>query len=103
MSNIAIQMHPADHHGYERFLRAELLRRFGRGQEALAWYRGQVEASTLEAIYVAPSYSRSAHLLNAMGNRAEAAQQDRWFRELWFGADSALAAWARAGDSNSQR
>ncbi len=92
-SNIAIDVRPASGHGYERFMRAELLRGAGRGAEALAWYRGQVEASTLESIYLAPSYSRSARLLEASGRRGEAAEDDLRFRELWADADASLAAW----------
>ncbi len=93
ISNIAIDVRHATGYGYERFMRAELLRGAGRGAEALAWYRGQVEASTLESIYLAPSYFRSARLLEASGRRAEAAEQDRLFRELWADADAAVAAW----------
>jgi hypothetical protein len=77
---------------YERFMRAELLRTLGRTDEAIGWYRGQQEASMLEAIYVAPSYLRSAQLLAARGDTTARAHE-RWYRDLWSKADRAVRAW----------
>lgn len=83
---------PPSANTYERFMRAELLRELGRADEAIAWYRGQTEASMLEAIYVAPSYLRSAQLLRAKGDTA-AQTHERWYRQLWSQADPPLRAW----------
>lgn len=77
---------------YERFMRAELLRAVGRTDEAIGWYRGQLEASMVEAIYVAPSYLRSAQLLAAEGDTTARAHE-RWYRYVWSEADPAVRVW----------
>lgn len=83
---------PALVNSYERFMRAEELRALGRTDEAIGWYRGQLEASMVEAIYVAPSYLRSAQLLAAKGDTTARAHE-RWYRSLWSEADPEVKAW----------
>lgn len=56
----------------ERFLRAALLRRAGRGEEALAGYAGLTENSTREPVFLGPSLLRRAGILEALGRRGEA-------------------------------
>jgi DNA-binding SARP family transcriptional activator/tetratricopeptide (TPR) repeat protein len=74
----------------ERFLRAELLRRAGRMEEALSWYAALGEGSPFEAPYIAASHLRRAEILDQLGRREEAAFHYARFAQHWNEADDAL-------------
>ena len=75
---------------YERFQRAELLARFGRIEEALAWYRTLGQSSPYELPFVAPSHLRRAQLLERRGDTAAAARHAARAVALWDGCDAEL-------------
>ena len=75
---------------HERYLRAELLRAVGRDDEALGWYAGLGEISTVELPYLAPSYFRRAEIYESMGEREKAIHHYSRFIELWEDCDPEL-------------
>ena len=93
---IDLLQEPILNQGFERFLRAELLRMTGCGDEALSWYEGLIDGPTLESIHIAPAYLRSAELLRVAGDSAGASAMMRWFDGLWADADPDLLTWARS-------
>ncbi|HEX5385347.1 MAG TPA: hypothetical protein VFW66_01465 [Gemmatimonadales bacterium] len=76
--------------GHERFLRGELLRRLGRGAEALGWLEPIAELSTADLVYLAPSELRQAEIHEKNGEPARAAEHYRNFLELWKECDPEL-------------
>jgi tetratricopeptide (TPR) repeat protein len=74
----------------ERWLRAELLQRLGRHQEALRWYRSIVQSSLYDLVYLAPSHLRRAEIHERLGEQEQAAGHYRRLLELWGGCDPAL-------------
>ncbi|HEV7994020.1 MAG TPA: BTAD domain-containing putative transcriptional regulator [Gemmatimonadaceae bacterium] len=75
---------------YERYVRAELLHRLGRDDEALRWYGTFGENSPYDLVYLAPSLLRQAQINDARGERALAVQRYSRFLELWRDCDPEL-------------
>ncbi len=75
---------------FERFMRAELLLRLGRQQEALNWYANLVETSPFELPYLAVSYLRRAEVYDGLGQPEDARSHYARFIELWKDADPEL-------------
>jgi tetratricopeptide (TPR) repeat protein len=69
----------------ERFLRAELLSRLGRHEEALGWY--QSIHYWPESVLAGPSHLRQAEILERLGRREQAIEQYRRFVDLWRECD----------------
>ena len=69
----------------ERFLRAELLNRLGRHDEALGWY--QSIHYWPEAVLAGPSHLRQGEILERLGRREQAIEQYRRFVDLWRDCD----------------
>ncbi len=77
---------------YERFVRAELLYRLGRLEEARAWYANLTETSPFELPYLAVSHLRRSEIAERL-NTAELARRHRArFEQLWRDADRGLLA-----------
>jgi serine/threonine-protein kinase len=74
----------------ERFTRAELLRTEGRGEEALAWYRGLGENTTQELVFLGPGTLAQARIQRALGRPREAAALYDAFLALWRESDPDL-------------
>ncbi|MGI9076126.1 MAG: tetratricopeptide repeat protein [Gemmatimonadaceae bacterium] len=71
----------------ERYLRADLLRELGRGEEALAWYASMAQLSSPELVFLAPAHMRRAEIYESLGKKKEAAAHYARFIELWKDAD----------------
>ena len=69
----------------ERFLRAEILNRLGRYQEALGWYESFV---WWDEPYGAMLHLRRAQIYEKLGDREKAIEHYSRFVELWDGADA---------------
>jgi DNA-binding SARP family transcriptional activator/tetratricopeptide (TPR) repeat protein len=76
--------------GAERFLRAEVLQRLGRDDEALQWYASLGATSYQETIYLAPAHLRRAQIHERRGELERAREHYRRFVDLWNDADSEL-------------
>jgi tetratricopeptide (TPR) repeat protein len=74
----------------ERWLRAELLQRLGRHDEAVRWYDSLVQSSLYELIYLAPSHLNRARIYERLGQRLRAASHYRRVVALWNGCDPEL-------------
>jgi tRNA A-37 threonylcarbamoyl transferase component Bud32/TolB-like protein len=74
----------------ERFTRAELLRKEGRGEEALGWYRGVGDNSTQELVFLGPATLAQARIQRALGRPREAAVLYDEFLALWRESDPEL-------------
>jgi DNA-binding SARP family transcriptional activator len=74
----------------DRFLRANLLRRLGRSEEAIGWYRSIAERASYELVYLAPAELRLARIYDARDDRTSAREHYRRFVELWRDADPEL-------------
>jgi tetratricopeptide (TPR) repeat protein len=74
----------------ERWLRAELLQRLGRYDEAKRWYESLVQASLYDLICLAPSHLRRAEICERFGERNQAAEHCRRVVELWHDCDPEL-------------
>jgi len=72
----------------ERLLRAGLLNRLGRSQEALQWYQS-VEYWP-ESVLAGPSHLRQAEIHERLGQREQAVEQYRRFVDLWRDCDPKL-------------
>lgn len=81
----------------ERWLRAELLRELGRGQEALRIYTSFPDPAGYDLMYLAPSHLRRAEILERMGQRQEATRHYARFVQLWKNADPELQ--SQVGDA----
>jgi serine/threonine-protein kinase len=71
----------------ERFTRAELLRARGRGEEALAWYRGLGENTVQELVFLGPATLAQARIARDLGRPQEAAALYDAFVALWRQSD----------------
>jgi tetratricopeptide (TPR) repeat protein len=90
----------------ERFLRAELLERTGRLEEAYDWYAAAPHAARLDYIYLAPSHLARGRIRERQGDTAAAATHYRKVLELMPAPDPELAAIrqeAEAGLARSAR
>ena len=74
----------------DRYLRAELLHRLGRDDEAIGWYRSIAERASYELMYVAPAERQLGVIYAARGNRAAAREHYARFIDLWRNADPEL-------------
>lgn len=74
----------------DRYLRAELLHRLGRDEEAIGWYRSIAQRASYELVYVAPAERRLAMIYDATGDEAAAREHYRRFIDLWRDADPEL-------------
>ena len=78
---------------YARYLRAEILHRLGRGDEALRWLEHGLAvslASRIEFPYYAPFELRQAEIHEQLGDRSRAARHYARFLEYWQDPDAAL-------------
>jgi predicted RNA polymerase sigma factor len=73
---------------HERFLRAEALEQLGDEGAALGWYEALTQTSALEIAYLAPTYLRSARILERLGATDSAAVHYRRFIDLWRDCDA---------------
>lgn len=76
---------------HERWLRAELLRELGHGEDAAAWYRAVSELFFDAAIYAPPARLRRAEVLEALGRPEAAARDYATFVRAWSEADPGAA------------
>jgi tetratricopeptide (TPR) repeat protein len=84
----------------ERFVRAQLLERAGRLDEAYQWYASTPHAARLDYLYLAPSHLGRARIRERQHDRSAAAEHYRKVLELWTASDvetSALRREAEAG------
>jgi DNA-binding SARP family transcriptional activator len=81
---------PLHAQGFERFLRAELLRELGRDEEALGWYASFGEHALHDLIYLAPSHLRRAEIHERHENRRAAHLHYGAALELWKDGDPEL-------------
>jgi hypothetical protein len=70
----------------ERFLRAELLHKLHRDDEALRWYEGFPDAGGYDLPYLAPVLLRRADIAQARGNAGEAQRLRARAQGLWANA-----------------
>ncbi len=82
----------------ERYLRAELLDRLGRTEEALRWYDSFREHSTYDLIYLAPSHLRRAQMFERSGDHQKATLHYSKFLALWKDCDVELAGAVKAAE-----
>ncbi len=75
---------------YERFARAEMLRKLGRETEALRWYQTIGENSPYDLVYLAPATYRQAQIEERLGHRDQAAARYATFLALWKDCDPEL-------------
>jgi tetratricopeptide (TPR) repeat protein len=76
--------------GEMRWLRAELLSRLGREEEALRWYATLAERAFVHLIYLAPSHLRRAEIYERLGQPGKAAEHYARSLELWSDCDPEL-------------
>jgi tetratricopeptide (TPR) repeat protein len=74
----------------ERWLRAELLERLGRYEEALRWYQAVAQNSIYELPFLAPSHLRRAEIHDRLGQFGRAAEHYAQFVALWQDCDEDL-------------
>jgi DNA-binding SARP family transcriptional activator/TolB-like protein len=74
----------------ERWLRAELLERLGRYDEALRWYQAVAQNSIYELPFLAPSHLRRAEIHDRLGQPGPAAEHYAQFVALWRDCDEDL-------------
>lgn len=80
---------PVHERSRERFLRADLLAKAGRDEEALAWLEtSEVMLSLYEDVYLAPVLLRTAEIHDRRGDRARAAEYYTRFTRLWQDCDA---------------
>ena len=72
---------------FPRFLRAELLHRLGRNEEALRWYRSLTELFIHDIPYRAPALAKLAEICQELGRPEEAAGYYEQFLFLWRDCD----------------
>ena len=85
----------------ERFLRADLLARLGRLEEALKWY-GSVHYWP-DSVLAAPSHVRQAEIHEQMGHRKDAVDQYRRFLRMWRDCDPEFRPWLDAAEAAVRR
>jgi tetratricopeptide (TPR) repeat protein len=74
----------------DRFLRAEILHRLGRDDEALGWYASMAERASYELPWLAPSQLRLAQIYDARGQTGLARRHYLRFLTLWQDCDPPL-------------
>jgi tetratricopeptide (TPR) repeat protein len=82
--------HPFYSEEVARYLRAELLYRLGRDEEALRWFTNGFQGSPNEIVFLAPAAFRRAELYERAGRRKDAIAQYGRFVRLWQSCDPAL-------------
>lgn len=87
-----IMQHPT---AAERFMRAQLLHRLGRDNEALGWLASIPDPSGYDAVYLAPSHLLRGEILEQRDDTAEAVRHYTRVVELYDGADAVLQPLAR--------
>jgi tetratricopeptide (TPR) repeat protein len=73
-----------------RYLRAELLYRLGRDEEALRWYTNGFQGSPSELVYLAPAHLRQAEIYDRLGDQKQAVEHYSRFIRLWQSCDPPL-------------
>jgi tetratricopeptide (TPR) repeat protein len=73
-----------------RYLKAELLYRLGRDQEALRWFSNSLQGGPSELAFMAPAQLRQAELYERLGDRKRAADHYSRFIHLWQNCDPQL-------------
>jgi tetratricopeptide (TPR) repeat protein len=74
----------------DRYLRAELLARLGRDEEAAGWYGSIAERASHELVYLAPAQFRLAQIHDRQGDDAKALAYYQRFLQLWREAEPGL-------------
>jgi DNA-binding SARP family transcriptional activator len=87
----------------ERFLRADLLERAGRLQEAYAWYAAVPHGAWMDYLYLAPTHLRRGRILERLGDPSGAATHYREAVRLWHDPDPELAALRREAEAGLKR
>ena len=75
---------------HQRFMRAELLRRPGRGEEALGWYESLPTITPFGLVYLAISHFRRGEIYESLGQEEQAVEHYSRFIELWRDCDPEL-------------
>jgi len=73
-----------------RYLRAELLYRLGRDEEALRWFTNGFQGSPSELVYLAPAHLRQAEIYDRLGDHKQAVEHYSRFIRLWQSCDPPL-------------
>ena len=87
----------------ERYLRATLLERAGRLQEADDWYAAVPHGSWMDYIYLAPTHLRRGAIRERLGDVAGAADQYRRVLALWDDPDPELYGLRREAEAGLAR
>ncbi len=74
----------------DRYLRAEILRRLGRDEEALRWYATIQDITPYDVHYYAMAHCMSAETYERLGDPTRAARHYEEYLELWRDADLEL-------------
>jgi len=75
---------------HQRFMRAELLRKLGRGEEALGWYASLPAITPFGLVYLAISHLRRGEIYESLGQKEQAVGHYSRFVEFWRDCDSEL-------------
>ena len=75
---------------HQRFMRAELLRKLGRGEEALGWYESLPAITPFGLVYLAISHLRRGEIYESLGQEEQAVEHYSRFIELWRDCDPEL-------------
>ena len=95
-----IMQHPT---AAERFLRARLLERLGRAEDALRLLSSFPDPSGYDAVYLAPSHLLRARIYDERGDSARAARHYARVVELWRNADAELQPLVRTARARLER
>jgi tetratricopeptide (TPR) repeat protein len=87
----------------QRWLRAAMLQRLERWEEALRWYESLVQSSLYDLVYLAPSHLERARIYDRLGNRLRAASHYRRVVALWKECDPELRAAVEEAATRLQR
>ena len=71
-------------------MRAELLRRLWRGEEALGWYESLPTITPFGLVYLAISHFRRGEIYESLGQEEQAVEHYSRFIELWRDCDPEL-------------
>jgi tetratricopeptide (TPR) repeat protein len=82
-----IYFSPVHGQAHQRFLRAELLARLGRWEEAIHWYRCLDDFMALHLPYAVPAYLRCGVALQRLGEPERAREYLLRFAALWQDCD----------------
>ncbi len=75
---------------HARYLRAEVLYRLGRHDEARRWFETSFQGTPNELVYLAPAHLRLGEIYERTGERAKAAAHYGRFIHLWNNCDPEL-------------